>query len=487
MKYSPLITSFALLLFCTAWSRAQLNVQFDNNTGLGPSDVWITFQNSVGVPFDITYNGGTPVSFGSPTDIMSTPVNLATIGSNGFQVNNATSVAAFVYYGSQPTVTDKVPNFNNSGAGDDYNSVFQPFEITRTGANGDQGNATNINYFAAPIGITSYTGSVAPANQLQQTGYSSSSATVTQQLSAITNSSSEALLKDGSTNLRILGPSTYSATGVGNPYPSFDNYLQEIHTDVQTTNINNSNAFDDNTSTNNFNFTVDLDMTVDASGNINATGTITTTKNGVSDPTGTFNDVNVTISNATSQDQVIYGQAANSIPGDPNNESNVYNGTGWSDMATYLANNNIDAGALGTTQRLAIGDITTGLLGGFVNSDYQVNGMGPMLKDMESHEWWALDPIVAFNEIQSNPDYYNRYSEVIFDATGNTVYSIPFSDRFGAGPLVNTVQFEGQPVDYWVVDLGVPISAVPEPAQTVAIIGGLTLLVAGLRKRLKRS
>jgi hypothetical protein len=136
---------------------------------------------------------------------------------------------------------------------------------------------------------------------------------------------------------------------------------------------------------------------------------------------------------------------------------------------------------------MAIGEITTGFLGGYVNSDYvppTVNGLPNTLaiKDLPSGTWWNLDPIVGFDEIQSNPDYYNQYSQLIFDASGNTVYSVPYSDRFGNGPLVNTVEFNGQSVDNWVIGLYDPVG-VPEPSTYLLMGVGSAFLFFALRRK----
>jgi hypothetical protein len=101
-----------------------------------------------------------------------------------------------------------------------------------------------------------------------------------------------------------------------------------------------------------------------------------------------------------------------------------------------------------------IGEVTTGLLGGFFNSDYQVGGV--YIKNMYSNQWWSLNPIVAFSTIQPQNPYYNIYAQVIFDTSHNTVYGVPYSDRFGSGPLVNTVFYNGKNVNYWVLCVGAP-------------------------------
>ena len=116
-----------------------------------------------------------------------------------------------------------------------------------------------------------------------------------------------------------------------------------------------------------------------------------------------------------------------------------------------------------------VGEVSTGLLGGFFNSNYRVithQSIGAALKNMPSNQWWPQNPIVAFSEIQPVHPYYNIYAEVIFNESHNTVYGVPFSDRFGKGPLVNSVQYNGTNVNYWVLGIGAPLpSTIPSPGM----------------------
>lgn len=120
-----------------------------------------------------------------------------------------------------------------------------------------------------------------------------------------------------------------------------------------------------------------------------------------------------------------------------------------------------------------IAEVTTGLLGGFFNSDYQVGGVA--LKNMPSNQWWSLNPIVAYSQIQPNNPYYNVYANVIFTKSNNTVYGVPYSDRFGTGPEVNSVSYTSggvsYPVNYWVIGVGAPLSG------TTADLSGILMML----------
>jgi len=84
---------------------------------------------------------------------------------------------------------------------------------------------------------------------------------------------------------------------------------------------------------------------------------------------------------------------------------------------------------------------------------------GVALKNIPSNQWWSQNPIVAYSQIQPNNPYYNVYANVIFNQSNNTVYGVPYSDRFGTGPLINSVSYGGKNVATWVIGIGRPLPA----------------------------
>jgi len=123
----------ALGAWTAALARAQLNLQFVNDTGLDPSQVFITVQNrTTGVTdTNITYAGGTKLAFGTTdgvTNIMSDSVSLQTIGADGMSVVYLDGGIVFVSYGAALTATNHVPSFIGP-TGPDYHTPFQPFEL----------------------------------------------------------------------------------------------------------------------------------------------------------------------------------------------------------------------------------------------------------------------------------------------------------------------------------------------------------------------
>ena len=512
MKTPSVFCAAVLLVLISVPASAQLNMQFINNTGLADSDIFITFQGASSV--NATYAGGTYFAPVTPGDIMTNSVSLTSIGSSGINIVNANGPVVFVSYAT--TINGTVMNGNLSGnsvpsyigsGGANYNQVFQPFEITAIqGQTGGQGNLTNINYFTAPIQIQSFN-SANPNTPLQTKGYNVSTATLANTLATMTAGNSLATATNNGTILRYIGPSSY---GVGtNPYPTFDDYITSLSSGNQTAHIVNSNAFNtqENPATGNinYNYTLDLiasfapDRTITLSGNITTTitpfggnSTAGTTYTGASftiSPTIGASTNNATFTNT------IYGQAD---PLGSNNGSTTFNSV-WGQLATDMADlglylNTVNPGTTySTTQSLAIGEITTGLLGGFVGSNATYTGGngtyaqfdGQAYEDVPSSAWWNTDVIPSPSTLQPNDPFYSQYSEAIFNATNNEVYSIPFSDRFGTGPLMQTQLYNGTVVDTWVVTLEAPIFMIPEPGVTTLILVAGSLLFSQTARRRK--
>ncbi len=482
--------------------HAQMDLVFeDQSSAFDPSDVWISFDNGGGAtPFDVTYNGGTAVTFGSYssggntlTNHLSSPIRLSSVTNHAFTINSVSSVAVYVTYGSTFTDLTASPSFFKGAPGADV--TFQNIEITRTGGAGDQGNLTNINYFTAPMSIKSFSDSYMSGTEaLQSTGFSQTTTQIASKLDALSPSSATTV--NGKLR-RYIGPSTYTDTP---PFPSFKSYLSSVHTSGVANTIQNSNAFNtngsDGTNGENYNFTFDLTSAVNDDGDIVLTGDITTevkdNSTGNTTPGATYSNADITISGAdeNKQNQIIYGQTA--VPSDL--ATQVTYGQGWTDWAAFVQDpanqltdsfpENADLDNL-TLTRTAMGEITTAILMGFLGNEAFVDGTA--LNTLPSYEWWQLDPMRAFDQIQSDPEKYNQWAQIIYDASANGAYSIPFSDRLGNGPLVNTVQFtkDGTPydIDKWVVGFGDPVSTVPEPSAAAFLVSALAAGSCLLRRR----
>jgi hypothetical protein len=422
-----------------------LDLVFVNKTGLKDSSVFVSFQNgALGTRgFQMTYDGGKPVPIGA-SDLMSQPLSLESIGAAGLTVDQAVSILIYVSYGKALQSRQSAPAF--IGGGLDYDTPFQNFELTMTGSPGDQGDMTAINFFTAPMKIESFDTS---GHLLQSVGYNQGADRIAAQLGASATPIWKNLVTDSEGyRIRLIGPSSYGGAA-GAPYPSFVPYLKAVAAAGQVTHIVNGNGFVPPHSQTNYMFTLDHQAAAQADGSILLTGQIKTTISGSAGPI--FQDCNMTMSaaNEVAFNTAIYGQVINSAV--------TFSGAGWADMAQHLQEWGLSAGAEDTTKNLLVGEISTGLLLGLVNSDTVAPGQSVPLKDMESREWWGLSQLPAFAAAQPDHAFYNPYAAVIYKASANQVYSIPYSDRLGQGPLVNSVSFDGKSVAKWVITLDPPL------------------------------
>ncbi len=482
----------AVILTIAAWAvlgvapvfvpgaEATLTLRFDTFTGANETGIWLQLQDpnfaTAGKQFQASYANGTEnidFSHNGSQVLMSQPVSLDDIGDGGLDITFSESAVFYIFY-DDPS--------NNSRTAAPSQAVskqrFQPFELTMMGNDGDQGNLTAINYFTAPLSIRSYENDPAqdPAQPpLQQTGFGNATAAEIGALYAsITAGNDDAVVKnDNGGIVRYLGPS--NVFNDQNPWPSFIPYTQSINAAGQVTHLLRSNGFNfaapDDTPV--YQFGMDMNATAASDGSVVITGNITATANtDVKDgnpalpETGKWTNATFTLSAADVDafNNAIYGQVANSAVS--------FTGQAWTDFQEFtnstlkdpsLAHNattnpslNEHSAAYATTRNMFIGEITTGLLGGFLNSGHTSGGEA--IKDMSSNQWWSLQPLVAFSQIQPDNEYYNTYADVIFQKSGNTVYGVPYSDRFGSGPLVNTVKYNGSDVNYWIVGVGAPLS-----------------------------
>jgi hypothetical protein len=497
------LVMLGLLTFTqAAYAAHTLTLKFDQSAYKG--DVWLQIQDpfyntttTTKKNFQATYTNGTgthpidfkktPLSQPNDTVIMSVPVKLSDLGAGGLTITFAQSAVFFVFY-NDPSGNNRahVPEFMNPTI-DSYSKRFMPFEVTMVGTDGDYGNLTAINYFTAPLTIRSYNAST-PPTLLQQADYGV--ATANQIGAAIARASGKnpkVVEKDAQGKIiRLIGPSSFGA--LPNPWPSFIPYMKSIYAAKQSTNIhsNPQGFFFNKDNTVVYNFGTDMTATADADGNLTVTGAITVTVTGTIKegnpklPPGNKWD-NATLYFSTSVPDLfntaIYGQVSTAAvqnwgtgliqfvdfcqrtlldPNKPHNSSVPPTNPDYN--PSLLDTDATQAPVWKTWYDNSIGEITAGLLCGFFNSNVQVGTPPKAIKDMPSNEWWTLG--LLYSKAQPDHPYYNTYANVIYTASNNTSYGMPYSDRF-KGVAINTVKYNGKSVDSWMVGIGAPITALP--------------------------
>jgi hypothetical protein len=482
------------LMAFTQAAYASLIMKFDQSSYSGA--MWLQVQDpqfGTGDNFQATYANGTKsidFSDGGNQVLMSQPVKLSEIGAAGLNITHADSVLIFLFY-DDPTGNSRTasPAFMTS------TQRFQNFELTMKGGAGDYGNLTAINYFTATQSIRSYDAS---QNLLQQAGWGSSTSQLGAQFATASGGNSQVVVKNAQGNIiRYLGPSDFPSA---NPWPSFIPYTQSINQAGQSTTIqpNAQGFYFPPELTPVYQFGFDMTATASADGSLTVTGDITASVNGTIKPGnpalppgGVWTGATLSFSTADPDafNSAIYGSVQTSAV--------TTTGTAWDEFKTFTQSTLMDptqphdintnpslydyvAGAplnaYNTALNNLIGEVSTGLLGGFFNSDYLVGGVA--IKNMASNQWWALDPMVAFATIQPLHPYYDAYSGVVFNDSQNTVYGVPYSDRFqhaSNSPAVYTVQYtDAQHVTHdvasWVIGFGAPLG-------TKALTGMLQLLL----------
>lgn len=330
---------------------------------------------------------------------------------------------------------------------------------------------------------------------------------------------SSAVVRDAQQNVvRVIGPSTYTKDL---PYPSLLDYVKSLSGKEPKiwnyngfSNADGSTAYQVNFGGSRFDSTAGkyddadnhLTTTVAADGTIKVYGTITITQTAggtasqqytaTQDSPWMMISPNEGAAPAEKLDNfnlAIYGQAKTS---GASYAAVSYPAPQWDELESYLVNAGADANAdpMTTTQGLLVGEVTSAILLGFANAAPTASPYGPkfsgtiypagystapgtptitydglggnpppiFIKNMRSREWWNFAPTPGTPSavtLQPTLANYNQYASIIQTASKNETYTIPYSDRLGTGPLIQTVQYGGTAVGTIVVGLAAPISA----------------------------
>lgn len=530
MKTHPLrsfwiLHVLAVALVASSASASGLNMIFTNTGSVySPTNTWITIQRGQAPSNPVTPDYVPAVTYGTnqlvwnsyttfTTNVPSPGVtNISTNVGNLFAesvlladinaagglkwISNAPSAVIWVSYGSALSVSNyslSAPSISNP-TDPNYNTPYSAFELTYYGNNSnDQGDITAINYFTAPTRITAFSGTDATGTQIgKSAGINPTTATTAAMLAdfqQITGGNPNTLLTNASGQVtRVIGPTQFGAGHADasdfGSYTNMGNYLSSLTT--TTTVFSNQSGYNTvvtpgtNVAYTNANVTFVLTNQVSSTTNgiaFEATGDITVKTIGyavggapISTNTQIYTGIVFSVTPGTNEANLA---AAFTYYGDYSPGTNIsLGGAGWISFSNFMTTGGyVDGGghpAATIVYAQIPGEISTGYDAGLAGSTNIVDQYpGIPLGELPSGDWWKLTNVTLFSDIQSTNGYYNQYADIIYKYSSNSVYGMTYSDRFDyASPYVSAAPTVGS----WLVELGDPLHAVPEPAMAMGAI-----------------
>lgn len=408
----PGVAVAAVLGLCGA-QAAPLAIKFKNSSGMADSQVYIGFVG--GEPLNATNaSNGAALSestFASPHwyTLADLPQGINLVSCSG---------RIYVGYGAPWTFTHDGYEPNPSYPIDpNYHKVYDKIELSYHAQPGDVIDITAIDYFSIRTGIKVFKGGL--TGTLVKALKDAPTNTVLNAVKGLTTPAGAAIVNNGGSFVRVLGPGIYPATGGDppSPYATPAAYLAYLHgtyapahgNQVATIAGSFIGAGAKNTPTTRpqtyvFHATMDaqMDITLAGSGTEAGSHTLLLKYADLISPTGIWG------ANAAAS---IDGGA----PGTPPNDL-----FGW-----------------------IVGDLLAGLNIGAIGSTTVVNGQA--VGQMQSQEWFGLTSM--FNTLQpAHPTFYNQWARAIQSISDG--YGFAYSDRFAhvfatLNPvLVDTMQIE---------------------------------------------
>lgn len=515
-------------------AASSLNLTFDasllGNPDLDTSNIYVTLAGSEGSftygTEAITFSGG--LSNGYATSLS---YSLADILANGLSVSSATSMTAYISYGSSAGFSQLAsgtsPNFQSTSL-----TRFSQFEFSYTSGGGGGIDMTNISQFGGALKVETRSAGTTQAYIANGNG-TTTTAQMFQAMAAASGNNPTAVYTTGgsaSQYTRIIGSNVFTAN---NPYQTFNNYLGQIYDSgtagtggskvaltnqianlapgaanggqgsvgmVATTTTGGFTAGD----TYNINYQMSAELVQvsapstefpDGTYSVKITGTVyaTPAAGGTSIP---FSNVSVTI-------------AADST-GNPNMTNFIYLQTLNAPIQYTVAGLDTLNAAFGAsavsdaiTQKFT-GDFGEAIAAGFANSTVIVDksGANVALGTLTTYEWFNLYNQTAYSLAQpDNANNYNQYANVVYlnspgDGTQTnpsqigynpflygSVYGTPYDDRFGLNLLTpdsNTDEL------HIILQPDGDLSVVPEPGTiSLLVLGsGLALYLTRRHRRL---
>ncbi len=487
--YTALVISLCIAV--SRISAAPINVYFVNESGYSNNQVYIAWQNALAQQstFDVSYGAGsTPFSFGNASNSNVITTNTATLdslGSSGMSMANVASGVLFISFGTQLASTTNGPSITGSGA-TDYLTPYQPLEVNySSNSTSGGGDLTYINVLTAPLRAATYTGGT-NGTLLQNKGLTTSAASTASlisQVTAISGVNSNFIYNTNGNLVRIAGPGNYNPPAAFSQFPVMTEYLNHLQSNSVVTAVSNYNTFANSgtspATTTNYRFYANMGAKITNNYQAYLSGEITTyqwTTNfseGTAGPTFTNATILVDATDATNFTALAYAAAQ---PG----TNIIFGGNGWNDFYSFVGSNGIN-GASNTFPQVPLADYYAALIMGLAGSTVTNTASGDTMaiKDYATgHYWHNWTNPISFSDVQTNPDFYDQYGDVIYRNSTNTAYGYAYSDRFDYNSVLFTLGQlgpigPGTNFDTLVITIGVPTNAIPEATTALYLTLGL--------------
>jgi hypothetical protein len=424
-------------------ASADLPIQL-STTYSDPTQVYVTFQTTFPDKFSASYmsRSGTKVQIKvSPSSHLSPSIVLSDIKDGTITLSKVDS--GLIYASLGGPLGQAAPPDPRNPSDPAYHLAWQNLtEITYLGAPPDSGNMTSINLFGVPCDVSVF---IKQNTQLvEKAGFVVSESDLISKLMSLSTTPRDTTIRNSSGEVvRVLSPNSfgYSTNNLGTHYfsiagyPSFEEYVKSVHDAHKKTIIKGTLG------PGNFNFVSEVNDALDivTTGNYGTGVTYTITiphDYMLTDGSGLVNYV---------QSSALYLCPTAAKP-----ETGV--------TVTSSNGSPIDPAELAQV----LHDLTSGYNFGFINSSV----IDPVTKkpfgDEPSSNWFVDSTKDSlYKKLQPDHAYYNRYSEVISEASDGSVYGFPYADAV-PGVTLNTVKYPGtnppSDVSGWQIVIGPPAS-----------------------------
>jgi len=480
MSVRYLALGFSIFIAVGRISAAPINVFFVNESGLSNNQVYLSWQVSTGSQnqFDVSYGpGNTAFTFGGGNVITTNTVTLDSLGTNGISMASVASGLLYISFGSQLASTNSGPSITAPGASD-YYTPYQPLEInySSNSASGG-GDLTYINVFTAPLKAQTYTGGT-NGTLLQTKGLFSPTATVVNEVTAISGVNNNFIYNTNGNLVRIAGPGNYNPPAAFSQFPLMTEYLNHLQSNNIVTAVSNYNTFGNNGGTN-YRFFANMGAKITnnyqayLSGSISTYQWTTNFSEGTAGPTFTNATILVDATDATNFTALAYAAAQ---PG----TNVIFGGDGWTDFYDFVGVNGIN-GASNTFPQVPLADYYAALIMGLAGSTVTNTASGDTMaiKDYATgHYWHDWTNPISFSDVQTNPAFYDQYGDVFYRNSSDTVYGYAYTDRFDYNSVLFTLgqlgpMSGGTNFDTLVITIGAPTTSIPEATTALYLTLGL--------------